>query len=156
MADEAAPGETPLQGGGSGQTLGAPSPPPPPSQTGIAPAGRREAFRDVRRQLTNEDLANPGVQKLVLEDLERAEAQCEILQGYVERFHDANTRAAIAEEKLKGSTALEIMFGVGVGLGGAIIALAPLFWNEQPKGYLALIIGFLMVIGATFGRVRKG
>jgi len=57
------------------------------------------------------------VQKLLLEDLERAEAECETLEGYVERYHDADKRAAVLEEKVQAVTALEIMFGVGVGLG---------------------------------------
>jgi hypothetical protein len=38
--------------------------------------GRRQAFRDLRRQLTDEDLGSAGVQKLLLDELERAESQC--------------------------------------------------------------------------------
>jgi hypothetical protein len=121
----------------------------------VAPTGKRHAFRDIRRQLEDGDLASPGVQKLLLEDLERAESECEILQGYIDRYHEADKRAAVLEERLRTQTALEIMFGVGVGLGGAILGLAPLFWDKQPQGALAMVVGFLLVIGATIGRVVK-
>ena len=95
------------------------------------------------------------MQKLILDELERAEADCEVFESYVERYHDADKRAAILEEKLKTHSSIEIFFGVGVGIGCAIIGLVPLFWNEQPKGYIALIIGALLTVGATIGRLVK-
>ena len=119
------------------------------------PSGRRQALRDLRRELTNEDLASPGVQKMLLDELARADGDCELLNGYVTRFHDADKRAAVLEEKLRAQTALEIAFGVGVGLGGAIMGLAPSLWDKDPFGYLALIVGSLLIIGASVARVYK-
>lgn len=127
----------------------------PASQTTVPPSGRREAFRDIRRQLSEEDLSSRGVQKLLLEELERAEAECQIAEGYIERFHEADKRAAVLEEKLRTNSAFEIMFGVGVGLGGAIIGLAPVFWNNPPQGQIALVIGLALTVGATIGRMIK-
>jgi hypothetical protein len=97
------------------------------------------------------------VQKLLLAELEEAQAECEVITAYVGRFHEADKRAAVLEERLNRDTALEIGFGVGLSAGGAIIGLAPLFWSasEQPKGWLALIIGVLLVVGATVMRVVK-
>lgn len=142
---------------GSGQAVGAPSVVTVSDQPTIPPTGKRQAFRDIRRQLTNEDLASPGVQKLLLDELEQAEADCEVLQGYVGRYHEADKSAAVLEEKLKTANVIEIMFGVGVGIGGAVIGLAPLFWTEaeQPKGYIALGVGLLLSLGATIARVVK-
>jgi len=131
----------------------------PPVVSGVQSAtvvsGRRQAFRDLRRQLSDADLTSPGVQKLLLDDLEQAEAQCEIYSGYIERFHEADKRAAILEERVRTQTALEVAFGVGVGLGCAILGLAPLFWTDQPKGWLAIGIGLLLTIGASIARVVK-
>src|SRR5690242_19229632 len=42
--------------------------------TTVAPTGKRQAFRDIRRQLQEQELSNPGVQKLLLEELETADA----------------------------------------------------------------------------------
>jgi hypothetical protein len=117
--------------------------------------GRRQALRDLRRELSNEDLASPGVQKMLLDELGRADDDCDVLRGYVTRFHDADKRAAVLEEKLRTQTALEVACGVGIGLGGAIMGLAPSFWNSQPLGYLTLLVGFLFIVGAAIARVIK-
>ncbi|HEX8245574.1 MAG TPA: hypothetical protein VF541_18830 [Longimicrobium sp.] len=95
------------------------------------------------------------MQKLILDDLERADAECDQLRSYVNRFHEADKRAAILEERLHTNNAIEVLFGSGVGLGGAVMGLAPLFWNEQPKGVLALSLGLLLILAAVTARVVK-
>lgn len=139
----------------TGQTASAPGSAPVQAAGGTSPSGRREAFRDLRRRLTDEDLASPGVHRLLLDECDRAQAEIEVLAGYRERYHDADKEAAVLRERVRSVTALEVMFGVGVGLGGAIMGLAPLFWDAQPKGYVALAVGFLLILGATIGRVLK-
>lgn len=119
-------------------------------------SGGRQAFRDIRRQLSDDDLATPGVQKLLLDELERAEAQCEMLSGYIERYYDAEKRAAVLAEKLRPRSALEIAIAVGIGVGGTIVGLSPLFWKDQPRGWLALALGLILMIGAgVAGAVRR-
>lgn len=121
----------------------------------ISPSGRRQALRDLRRELTDEDLSHPGVQKLILDELERADAECDTLSIYVDRFHEADKRAAVLDEKLRTQTALDVFFGVGVGLGGAIMGLAPQFWQHQPNGALALVVGLCLIFGAAAGKVIR-
>lgn len=141
---------------GTGQSVGT-SLPATVGESGpqVAPSGRRQALRDLRRQLSDEELSHPGVQKLILDELERADAECEILRAYEDRFHDADKRAAILEEKLRRQSAFDILFSVMVGLGGAILGLAPLFWSDQPKGWLALLLGLALILGSTAGKVAK-
>ena len=114
----------------------------------VAPSGRRQAFRDIRRQLTDDDLANPGVQRLILEELERAEEQCETLQTYVDRFYEADKRAAVLEAAASSEKTVEILFRVGVGLGGTLIGLSPSLWQEGLPGVLVLVVGIVLV-GST-------
>jgi hypothetical protein len=131
----------------------------PPIQTPepTPPTGRRLAFKEVRRELTNEDLASPGAQKLLLDALERADAECETLRSYVSQFHEADKRAAVLAEKLKPQKALDVAFGVGTGLGGAVVGLAPVFWDAHlALGIAALIVGSLLVIGGIVTRSVKG
>jgi hypothetical protein len=127
-----------------------------PSVTSVPPTGRRQAFRDLRRQLTESDLASPGVQKLILDDLEQSEVECEELRAYIERYHEADKRAGILEERLKPARAVEVFFGVGVGVGGIIMGLAPVFWTQQPQGIISLVLGALLVIGSVIGRLVRG
>jgi hypothetical protein len=121
----------------------------------IATTGKRQAFRDIRRELQEQELSSPGVQKLLLEELENADARCEILEAYVERFHEADKRAAVLEEKLRTQTAFDILFVVVVGLGCAIVGLTPLFWDTTSKGPITLVVGLLLVAGATGARIVK-
>jgi hypothetical protein len=128
---------------------------PPATPPTVAPTGKRQAFRDIRRQLQETELANPGVQRLLLEDLERAEGQCDILQGYVTRYHEADKRSAILEEKLRTQTAIEIFFGVGLGVGCMMLGLVPSIWDATFKGPVFLITGIMLVVGAVGARVIK-
>lgn len=123
-------------------------------ETTVPITGKRQAFRDIRRQLQEAELSSPGVQKLLLEDLERAESECDVLEGYVQRYHEADKRAAIFEERLRTQTAMEILFAVGISLGGVLIGLAPSLWNSA-KGPVVLSIGFVLVIGSAVARIVK-
>lgn len=129
---------------------------PPPPDSAVPASGRRAAFRDVRRQLTDEELKNPGVQKLLLDMLQEADDEREGLRPYVDRFYSADKTAAVLREEVKTLTAIEVFFGVGVGLGGAIIGLSPFFWGTKPEyGLITGIVGLGLMIGSTIGRVVK-
>ena len=121
----------------------------------VAPTGRLQAFRDIRRELTEAELTSPGVQKLILNQLVTAQSDCEILQGYVQRYHEADKRAAVLEVKLKTDNSVEILFGVGLGAGFAIIGLAPYFWDQSARGSIALAVGIFLVFGSTIARLAK-
>ena len=120
-----------------------------------APSGKRQALRDLRRQLSDEDLKSPGAQKLLLDELERSDADCELLKGYVSRFHEADKRAAVLEGQLRIDKAVEVAFGVGVGIGGTIIGLAPGLWTTPPYGPLAVAVGLVLMLGAIVARVVR-
>ena len=119
----------------------------------------RQAFRDIRRQLSDEELTQPGVQKLILDELERSDSECEELRTYSDRFHQVDKRAAVLEEKLRADRAIEIAFGVGTALGGAILGLSPYFWElfapDRVPGTIVLGLGLAIMAGATLARVIK-
>jgi hypothetical protein len=118
-----------------------------------ATSGRR-SFRDIRRQLTEDELTQPGVQKLLIEDFERAEAECETLRSFVEKFHDADKQIGVLQEKLKTEKALEIATGVGLAGGGSIVSLAPSIWAINTfAGIAAVVVGVLFVGGAIATKV---
>ena len=57
-------------------------------------------------------------------------------------------------EKLKANIAVEIMAGVGLAGGGAIISLWPYFWAvNTTKGAATIGVGLLLIVGATVGKV---
>jgi len=121
----------------------------------VATSGKRQAFSNIRRQLSEADLASPGVQKMLLEELDRAESQCEVAEGFRERFHSADKEAAVLREKLKTVTAMEVFFGLGVAMGSIMIGLAPYFWDDKGRGGLLLAIGTVVLIGSAVARKIK-
>lgn len=88
------------------------------------------------------------MQKLLLEDLERAETRCQELV-------DADKEAAVLREKLKADRAMEIMFAVGVGVGCLMVGAAPSFWTTQPQGGLLLTLGAILTIGSGIARAVR-
>ena len=122
----------------------------------IPPTGRRFALRNVRKQLTDEELAQSGTQKMLLEMLEESENEKEGLRSYVTSFHEADKKSAILGEKLNADRSIEVFFGAGVGFGGAILGLSPFFWDKGAiYGVICLIIGVILIIGASIGRAIK-
>jgi len=123
--------------------------------TATETSGRRQVFRDIRRQLEETDLASKGVQKLLLNELEMSEGDCEALRAYVEMYHAADKKAAILEARLKTDTGMEIMFAVGLTVGGALIGWAPTLWDASSKGPIALGIGVILVVGSGVAKAVK-
>ena len=93
---------------------------------------------------------------MLLDMLEETENQAETLKSFVINYYEADKRAAILSEKLNADRSIEIFFGVGVGLGGAILGLSPFFW-ELGIGYglFCIILGVCLIIGAGIGRAVK-
>jgi hypothetical protein len=122
----------------------------------VPSSGRRRAFKELRRELAENDLASPGVQKMLLEELQLAEDKCEVLESYVDRFHEADKKAAILSEKLAAQKAFDVLFNVSFGVGCAIIGLAPFFWDVKGSaGPLALALGIVLAGGATVASVSR-
>jgi len=136
----------------------------PPAQAPSAPvnavptSGKRTAFLDIKRQLLTEDLNHPGTQKLILDLLITTESERDDLrvklESYVPLYHACDKRVGVLEEKLKTNKVNEIMFGVGVGIGCAMIGLAPFFWDPKPiYGEIMLVVGLLVTLGAAIARI---
>jgi VIT1/CCC1 family predicted Fe2+/Mn2+ transporter len=126
----------------------------PPPESAAPTTGRRAAFQDIKRELTDAELANPGTQKLLLEMLFTAEAERDEYKTYIGMYYNAEKRASVLEERSKKNKTNETLFAVGVGVGGAIIGLAPAFWSPQNlNGPICLVVGGVLVIGATLGRI---
>lgn len=119
------------------------------------PKGRR-SFAGARRELTDEEMANTGVVKILLDDTERLEGECAVLRDYVEKFHLSDKRSAILHEKLKPQTAIDLFSGAALAVGSAMVGFAPGAWKQQPTAWMALLLGCVLIIaGIIAKRVSK-
>ena len=138
-----AQGDRPDQEPGSTET---------PELSTSAPKSRQSLSR-LRRELSEDELSLPAVQRLLIEELERLDRQNAELQDYRVRFHEGDKRVAVLEEKTKKSLAGEIVFGVMITVGAAVIGLIPSIWSQQPAGWLLLIFSGVLILGGIASRV---
>lgn len=111
---------------------------------GLPTSGRR-AFSEIRRQLSEKELTSAGVQKLIIENLDRAELECERLQGFVERYYTADKRAAVLEEQVRSKRAFDILHSLCLTVGGVLVGLFPALSNSAPLGFVSLGLGLLLI-----------
>jgi hypothetical protein len=136
-------------------------PEPPSSPTPVS--GSRQAFDDVLRPLTEEDLKSPGTQKLILYMLQQANSKNDSLDGYVERFHEADKRAAVLQEQFnaerKVSKVIEIIVLCGTTIGGLLFGTGIYFIGKTPPDYtsaiVAFVLGLLLIAGSITAKVAQ-
>lgn len=115
----------------------------------------RKALSTLRRELSNKELLSPAVLKLLLDEIERLESEHGELSGFRTRFHDADKRAAILEQKNSINIGQEIISTACITVGGALLGYAPSVWANQPTGVLSLISGAILVVLGIVAKVVR-
>ena len=106
----------------------------------------RRPFSQLATELTDDELGSPGVQKMLLAEISRLEAEMVESEKFKEKFHEADTERAILREKVKPYIYLEILYSIGLTLGSLLIGLT----INSSKGLT--IIGALFVLGAILAK----
>ena len=120
------------------------------------PRTGRKATASLRRELSDKDMTNAAVSKLLLDDVERLENQVNELGNVQTQFHATDKRAAILEQKLNVSRSQEIVFAVCTTLSGAALGFAPSVWSEtNATGPIVLSAGVVLLICALIAKVVK-
>ena len=120
------------------------------------PRTGRKAIASIRRELSDKDMTNPAVAKLLLDDVERLEQQVNELGNVQVQFHTADKRAAVLEQKLNVSRSQEIVFAVCTTLAGAALGFAPSVWSEaNATGPIVLSAGVVLLICAFIAKAVK-
>lgn len=118
--------------------------------------GKMSSFGGIRRQLTDDELKSPAVQKLLLDMLEEAIRDRDELKTVVPRFHDADKRAGLLAERLNADRAVEVFFASNLALGGIFLGYIPLFWGiDVLYGIMSLVVGIALIVVACAGRLVK-
>ena len=115
----------------------------------------RKAFGKVKREITEKDLQNPAIQKMLLDELDRLETESEEYKQYKERYHKADKRVAVLEEKSKGTLAIDILSGACLTIGAASLGYTKILWENQPSGYIALVVGGVLIAAGIAAKVVK-
>lgn len=116
----------------------------------------RRAFRKLRRELSDEELISPAVQRLLIDDIERLEKENGKLVDYQDSFYEADKKAAVLTEKLKTNVAQDVIFGVCLTVGAALMGFASSLWTPgKPDGWISIALGVVLIIGGIASKVVK-
>jgi hypothetical protein len=126
----------------------------PPSDT-VKPKSGRRSFSKLPRELSEKELASPAVQKMLVDEIERLETECDELSSYRPKFHDADKRAAILEEKFKGKISIDILQTGCLTVGAAALGYAPSITTGQPSAWMIAIFGVVLVIAGLTAKAVK-
>ena len=113
-----------------------------------------DPYANVRRELSEDELTSPAVQRLLLSDHDRVERECERLKSFEEKYHECDKKVAILNEKLKNSTASDILYTCCVSFGSVLTGVSRIYWDNN--GWILLFIGIALIIGGVVYKfVRK-
>lgn len=115
--------------------------------------GGRRSLSRVRREMTDDELSQPAVQKMMLDELERLDRERDDLLPYREKFAEADKECAILKEKLKPKIAADVFFGGCTTIGSIMVGLAPSAWSVGMVGYAALGLGLALVLAGIVAKV---
>jgi hypothetical protein len=108
----------------------------------------RKAFRNVRRELSDDELSSPAVQRLLIDEIERLEKENGELKIFRDDYHQADKNLGIMAEKSKIVIAQDVIFGVCLSVGSGLIGLVPSVWETgKYVGPMMLVFGGVLIIG---------
>lgn len=115
----------------------------------------RKVFSRLNRELSEEELATPGVQKMLVAYLEQVVAENTENREFQQKFYKKDKELAVAKEKQKNWLTMEIISTGCIAVGAAALVFVPEAWKTQPNGWIALVLGSLVtLIGIAAKAIR--
>jgi hypothetical protein len=118
------------------------------------PPKTRKSWSQLKRDLTDEELASSAAVKMLLDEVDRLDLENVELTGYRDRFHEADKTCAVLREQQKGNRAADIVFGAGISLGGVMLGLS----QSAPNGTISwefIALGMLTVAAGIAAKVIR-
>jgi hypothetical protein len=139
---------SPTEEAGAVPIVGADAPEPKESSRSfLAPA---------RRNLSEEELAAPGVRRFLIWEIERLESRIFEIQPFLEKYHDLRVEKAGLDEKLKGSKLNDVLSAVCLSAGSAAIgASSKLVTLDLISGFIVLAVAVVLVVAGIVAKASK-
>jgi hypothetical protein len=113
----------------------------------------RRALARLKRELTDDELSSTGVQKMLLDSLERAEEEVAELRRFRDQYYEADKRNGVLQEKFQTKIAMEVISTGTIAIGAAAFVYAPEAWKSQPDGWIALAFGIAATVAGIIAKV---
>lgn len=111
-------------------------------------------YSRLRRELSEEDLTNPAVQKLIISDIDKLEGRISDLEDFQVKFYETDKDKAVLKEKLKGHNSHEILYSFCLSAGSGLLGISSLF-QLNDKGWIFLVVGGLLIVGGILSKFVK-
>lgn len=111
-------------------------------------------FSKLKRELSEEDLKSPAVQRLLLAEIDKLEYKSSDYDNLYDNFHSVDKECSILKEKIKTSKSTEVLYGFALTIGSIVIGLASLVW-EDGYGWINITVGGLLILGGLISKFVK-
>lgn len=118
-------------------------------------SAKRRSFIGVRRELTSDELGTSGVQKMLLDDVERLEGEVEESKTYRDKFFEADKKVAVFQEKSKSHRGVEILSTSTLTVGSIVIGYVGGDWGNQPNAGFLLGLGIFLVLAGLLAKAIR-
>lgn len=112
----------------------------------------RREFSKLKYELSDDDLKSPGVQKMLLAEIDRLERECTKLSEIRENYSVLSAENVRLSERQKQYLSSEILFGFALTIGSALFSLS--FSLEKDRTYI-IIVGALLIVGGIIAKVIR-
>lgn len=108
------------------------------------------AFTKIKRHLKEEDMGDPAVTKLLLDQRDELFLEIKELKAYQKKYFQLDKEIAVLRAKILGQKKFEILSQICLNIGGVIFGVAFLFKDNYVKilmiifGILITFVGFLI------------
>ncbi|UOK40084.1 hypothetical protein MJP36_09645 [Pseudomonas palleroniana] len=116
---------------------------------------QRKSFSKLRRELSDDELLSPAVQRLLIDEIERLEKVTTDLSYFKDEFHKSDKKAGVLEERFKTKISVELIHFASLSAGAALLGFAPAIWVNQPTATVLAIAGGLLVLVGILAKVVK-
>ena len=128
---------------------GLPTAEPPLTKT------KRQSFGGLRRQLSEAELSGPGVQKMLLDEIDRLDGELAQMINIDGKFHSADKDVAVLREKFKSHTALELISTASLTIGSIGVGLVYGIKENPTFAWIVLVGGALLIIVGLWAKKVK-
>lgn len=116
---------------------------------------RRKSLALAHRELNDEELASPAVQKLLLDEIDRLENENIALKSYQSDFYLTDKKLAILEQKNKQTLSFEILSLTCTTIGAACIGYSRAIWSDTPTAAIFISIGVALIVGGIIAKAKR-
>lgn len=115
----------------------------------------RKSFSKLRRELSDEELSSPAVQRMLIDEIERLDDERTVLSIKADKYHDVDKQLGVLGEKLKSKVSVDILHISCMTIGAAALTYAPSIWQMQPTATISAIFGVILILAGLAAKAVK-